>query len=86
MRKQEIAIITLALWLITIFAFMLLFHEINLEIFSVLGLIGLLVIVLFMEPKYVMPDYLRYIWYLIGGGIVIFAAILVLKVLEVLAE
>ena len=86
MRKQEIAIITLALWLITIFAFMLLFHEINLEIFSVLGFIGLLVIVLFMEPKYVMPDYLRYIWYLIGGGIVIFAAILVLKVLEVLAE
>jgi hypothetical protein len=86
MRKQEIAIITLALWLITIFAFMLLFQEINLEIFSVLGLIGLLVIVLFMEPKYVLPDYLRYIWYLIGGGIVIFAAILVLKVLEVLAE
>ena len=86
MRKQEIAIITLALWLITIFAFMLLFHEINLEIFSVLGLIGLLVIVLFMEPKYVLPDYLRNIWYLIGGGIVIFAAILVLKVLEVLAE
>jgi hypothetical protein len=86
MRKQEIAIITLALWLITIFAFMLLFQEINLEIFSVLGLIGLLGIVLFMEPKYVLPDYLRYIWYLIGGGIVIFAAILVLKVLEVLAE
>jgi hypothetical protein len=86
MRKQQIAIIAFTLWLIILLGLMLSLQLITFEIFFVLGLIGLLVIAMFMEPKYVHPYYQRYIWYLIFGGAVIFAAILVLRVMLVFAQ
>ncbi len=52
MRKEQIAIIALAVWLILISLFMLLAQSINLEIFFVLSLIGFLIIVETIAPKY----------------------------------
>jgi hypothetical protein len=84
MRKQQIAIITLAIWLSIVATFMLLEQWLNIELIFVSWLIGILIIVGFMEPNYVQPMYLKYINYLIAIGVFIFGMILVQKVLEIL--
>ena len=84
MRKQQIAIIALALWLTIVSAFMLLAQRFDLGIFVVLGLIGLVVIVQLMQSYYVQPGYLRYIRYVIAAGLVMFGVIVALKVLDIL--
>ena len=84
MRKEQIAIIALAVWLTVISVFMLLARSVNLEIFFVLALIGFLIIVELIAPKYVQPAYLRHIKYLLAAAIVIFGAIVALKVMEIL--
>jgi hypothetical protein len=84
MRKQQIAIIALALWLTLIFLLMLIMRQVNLEIIFVLSLIGILVIAQFMQSYYVQPNYLQYIRYLITAGIVIFGVIIALKILDIL--
>lgn len=84
MKKKVFAAIALTIWLIIICIFMLLAAHIDLEIFFVLWLIGLLVIVELMDTKYSLPPYLKYLKYLIAAGIVLFGAIVVTKVLEIL--
>jgi hypothetical protein len=86
MRKKVIAAIVLFIWLMVIGSFMLLASRIDLEIFFVLWLIGLLVIVELMDTRFSLPGYLRYIKYLVAAGIVIFGGIVAQKVLEILAK
>jgi hypothetical protein len=86
MRKEQIAIIALAVWLTLIAFFMLLAQSVDFEIFFVLSLIGFLIIVELITPKYIEPGYLRYIRYLLAVGIVIFGVIVVQKVMEILAK
>jgi hypothetical protein len=86
MRKEQIAIIALAAWLILIAVFMVLAQSVSLEIFFVLSLIGLLIIVELTGPKYVRPKSLWNIWYLLAAVIAIFGAIVVLKVMEILGR
>ena len=85
MRKQQIAIIALALWLTIVSVFMLLAQQLDLEIFFVLYVIGSLAIVHLMEPNYVQPGYMRYIRYLTTAGIVMFGVFVAWKVIEMLA-
>jgi hypothetical protein len=84
MKKQQIAILTLSVWLILVSVYMLLSNVFDLQLFFVLCLIGVLVIMQLIEPKYVRPGYLKYIRYLIVVGILIFGAIVVVKVMEIL--
>jgi hypothetical protein len=63
---------------------MLLLQRFDLDIFFVLSLIGILVLAEFIKYQYVQPGYLHYMNYLIGAGIVIFGAIVVRKVMEIL--
>jgi ABC-type xylose transport system permease subunit len=84
MRKKKIAAIALALWLSIITVLMLLSERIDLSLFFVLGFIGFIVIVELMEPHYVRPRNLWYTHFLIAVGIVIFVAIVVQKVLDIL--
>jgi uncharacterized membrane protein len=84
MRKKEIAVIALALWLTIIVLFMFLNERIDLALFFILGFIGFLVIVELMEPRHIMPGYDWYIKVLIGVGIVIFVAFVAQKVLDML--
>jgi hypothetical protein len=84
MRKEQIAIIALAVWLTVITVFMLVAHSVNLEIFFLLSLIGFFIIVELITPKYIRPGYLRYIQYILAAGIVIFGVIVVLKVMQIL--
>jgi hypothetical protein len=80
--RKKIAAIALALWLSIITYLMLIAERFDLSLFFVLGFIGFLVIVELMEPHYVKPRYLWYTRTLIAVGIVIFVAVVVLKVLD----
>jgi hypothetical protein len=84
MRKQQIAIISLALWLFIIALYMLLSNRFDLELFFVLCFIGVLLILQLMEPDYVKPGYLKYIRYPIAVGLIIFCAIVAQKIMEIL--
>ena len=84
MKKKQIAAISLALWLVIISCFMLLVGRFDLALFFILGFIGFLIIIEITEPRFVKPAYLRYIRYLIVAGILIFSAIIIQKVMEIL--
>ena len=86
MRKEQIGIIALAVWLTLISLFMLLANSLNPEIFFVLSLVGLLLIEELITPKYIQPGYLRYIKYIIVTGIVIFGLMVAQKAMEILAK
>jgi hypothetical protein len=86
MKKKVLAAIVMFIWLILITAFMLLAHRIDIEIFFVLWLIGILVIVELMDTRFSLPPYIRYIKYLVAAGIVLFGGIVAQKVLEILAK
>ena len=84
MRREQIAIIALAGWLSLISVFMILSQHVDLSIFFVLALIGLLVIVELIAPKYIQPGYMQYLKYLLAAAIVVFGLIVAQKVLEIL--
>jgi hypothetical protein len=86
MIKEEIAIIALAVWLTLIAVFMLFTISINLEIFFVLSLVGFLIVVELITPKYIRPGYLRYIQDILTVGIAIFVVVVVKKIMEILAK
>jgi len=83
-KKKILAVIVSAIWLIIISIFMLLAWRIDLEVFFVLWLIGLLAIVELMDTRFSLPPYMRYIKYVIAAGIVLFGGIVAIKVLEIL--
>jgi len=84
MKKKVLAAITIAIWLMVISVFMLLAGRIDLEIFFVLWLIGLLVIVELMDTRFSLPRYMRYLKYVAAAGILVFGGIVAGKVLEIL--
>jgi hypothetical protein len=84
MRKEQIAVIALSVWLILISFFMLLAQTFDIGIFFILSFIGFLIIVELIKPKYIRPSYLRYIQYILAAGIVIFGTIIALKVMQIL--
>jgi hypothetical protein len=86
MRKEQVAIIALSVWLMLITCFMLLAQTFDIGIFFVLSLIGFFIILELLSPKYIRPGYLRYIQYILAVGIVVFGVIVVQKVTETLAQ
>ena len=84
MKKKDLAVIVIAIWLMIVSMFMLLAYQIDLEIFFVLWLIGLLVIVELMDTRFSLPPFMRYLKYVVAAGIIVFGAIVVGKVLEIL--
>jgi hypothetical protein len=86
MRKQQIAIIALFVWLTLVAVYVLLGQNVDLSLFFLVGFMGLLVIVQFLEPTYGQPGYLRYMRILIAVGIVISGVIVAQKVVMILAH
>jgi hypothetical protein len=86
MQKKLLAVIALAAWLLIISIFMLLAYRIDLEIFFVLWLIGLLVIVELMDTRFSLPPYMRYLKYVVVLGILLFGGIVAGKVLEIVTR
>lgn len=83
--KKHSAAAVLAAWLIIITFFMILSRTLDLEIFFVLSLIGILVIAILIDGTFSQPRYMRSIGYLIAAGVALFAYIVVQKILEILA-
>ena len=83
--KKYYAAAVLAVWFIIIAFFMILNRTLDLEVFFVLTLIGLLVAAVLIDGAFSRPRYMRYIHYLITAGVALFAYIVVQKVLEILA-
>jgi hypothetical protein len=86
MKKKILAAIALCAWLVIVCGFMLLASRVDLEIFFVLWLIGILVIVELADTRFSLPPYLRYVKYTIAAGIILFGGIVTQKVLEILAK
>jgi len=84
MRKQQNAIVALAVWLTIVSVFMLRAQEVDYNIFFALCLIGTLVIFQLMQSNYVHPGYLKNIRYFIAAEIVIFGIFVALKVLDII--
>lgn len=86
MKKKQLALLALTCWLFLVSVFMLLARTIDLEIFFVLWLIGLLVIVELLDAGSVRPPCLRFLKFLIAAGIVVFGLIVAQKIMEILAK
>ena len=86
MKKKLIAATVLVAWLVLISFFMLLARHIDIEVFFVLWLIGLLVVVEMIDTRFSQPEYLKYVKFVVAAGIVIFGIIVTQKVLEILAK
>jgi hypothetical protein len=83
-KKKQIMIVVLIFWLLLVIFFMILARNVNLEIFFVLFLIGLLVVVELIGPSFIHPPYLRYLKFLVAVSIMIFTVIIAQKLMEIL--
>jgi small basic protein len=86
MKKKIAVAIILTAWLVLVSIFMLLAESFDLEIFFVLWLIGILIIAELLDAGSVHPGYMKYVHLQIAAGIVVFGAIVVQKVMEILAR
>ena len=84
--KQRIPVIVLIIWFAVITAFMLLNQALDLEVFFVLALIGLLVVVELIDTATVQPRTLRRIKYVIAVGVLLFGYIVVNKIMGIIAR
>jgi len=84
-RKKYSAAAALSAWLVIVAVFMILNRTLDLEVFFVLSLIGLLVIAVLIDGAFSRPRYMRYLGYFIAAGVALFAYIVVQKILEILA-
>ena len=83
--KRYSAAAVLAVWLIIVAFFMVLNRTLDLEVFFVLALIGLLVVAILIDGAFSRPRHMRSIGYLIAAGVALFAYIVAEKILEILA-
>ena len=83
---QRLPVIVLIIWFAVITAFMLLNQALDLEVFFVLALIGLLVVVEMIDTTTVQPRYLRLIKYVIAVGVLLFGYIVASKIMEIVAR
>lgn len=86
MMKKHMAISALAAWVILVIGFMVLARTLDLEIFFVLWLIGILIIVELVSDHVATPRYLRALKMVIAAGVILFGVIVARKILEILAQ
>jgi len=83
---RRLPIIVLIIWFAVITGLMLLNQALDLEVFFVLTLIGLLVVVELIDPVTVQPRYMRRIKYVVAVGVLLFGIIVASKVMEILTR
>ena len=84
MTRRNLLLISIVLWLYVVIGAMLANEYLDLELLFVLWLIGLTVVTQVAALPYAEPAYLTRQKYLIIVGVVIFAHIVAVKILEVL--
>lgn len=83
-RKVLYPILAVIAWVVILLLFQVLAFRLDLEVFFVLWLIGLLVVAEMIDTSAVQPRNIRYLKYFIAVQVVIFGAIVAEKVLEIL--
>jgi hypothetical protein len=83
---QRIPVIVLIIWFAVITAFMLLNQVLDLEVFFVLALIGLLIVVELIDQTTVQPRSMRRVKYVIVVGVLLFGYIVASKIMEIVAR
>lgn len=78
--KKILILLALTVWLIIICVFSLLAQTINVEVFFVLWLIGLLIIAELADTRYVRPRYMTTLMIITGVGTFIFGIIVLRKI------
>jgi len=82
--KLGISTVAFTAWLMAIIAFMLLNRTFDLEVFLALTLIGLLVVVIFIDTSSVQPRYVRRMKYMIATALIAFGFIVANRIVELL--
>lgn len=85
-EKKQAMLMLLAAWVVVIIVFMSLSYVVDLEILFVLWLIGLLVIVELADSMNIRPQYMKSVKIVVAIGVFVFATIVALKVMEILAK
>ncbi|WP_246589184.1 hypothetical protein [Methanofollis formosanus] len=85
-NARYLAACIFALWFGIVAFFMLLNRALDLEVYFVLGLIGLLVLVVLVDSPFVQPRSMRRIKVLIAMGVAVFGYIVVMKVMEIIGS
>ncbi len=85
-RTRETIVVVLVIWSLVVAAFMLLNRALDLEVFFVLALLGLLVLVELTDTSTVQPGPVRRVKYVVAAGVLVFGWIVANKVLEILAR
>ncbi|MCQ8893783.1 MAG: hypothetical protein NQU46_04035 [Methanolinea sp.] len=86
MRKKHLAVCMLAAWALLVIGFMILARRLDLEVYFVLWLIGILIVVELASDHFATPPYLRAQKYIIAAGVLLFGAIVARKIMEILAR
>jgi len=76
----------LAVWCTVVGYFMLLNRTLDLEVYFVLALIGLLVVAVLIDTPFAQPKYMRRMKYIIAAGVAAFGYIVVMKIMEIVAK
>jgi len=76
----------LAVWCAVVGYFMLLNRTLDLQVYFVLALIGLLVVAVLIDTPFAQPKYMRRMKYIIAAGVAVFGYIVVMKVMEIVAK
>ena len=85
-KKKYAAAVALAAWVLLVTGFSALAQSVDLEIYFVLFLIGLLITVELIDGTTTTPRHLRLLKYCIAAGVIIFGWIVATKVMEILAQ
>ncbi|MDE4909023.1 hypothetical protein L0665_10425 [Methanogenium marinum] len=80
------SLLAIFLWMLIILGFMALAQVVNLEIFFVLWLIGVLVIIELTDPPFIEPRMIRHSKYLAAGGVILFGIIVLQKIMEIISS
>ena len=85
-RKRDIASVAFIIWLMVIVALMLVRGTLDIEIYFVLALLGLLFLIMLIDPSSIQPDYIRRMKYLAVGGILIFGYIVANRIIGLISQ
>ncbi len=83
-KKALYPIVALSAWVVILLLFQVLAFRLDLEVFFVLWLIGVLVVAELVDSTTVQPRHIRHLKYFIAVQVCIFGAIVAQKVLEIL--
>lgn len=81
MKKRQWAILAIIFWLFFLDFIMVQLRYFDLELYFCYGFIGILLMVEALNPAFVKPHYITHLRMIVIDGIVIFTAIVVMKVI-----